>query len=169
MFDYVTPTVRILTNQAVGCARGTVLIVEDHPDSSEILSLLFSGLDYIVLEAKHGYEALRMAADTHLDLIITDLGLPEMDGLELVRRVRAENSHPKAPKIALLTAYDPKDCVVPTQQAGCDLVIGKPIDLDKFDHLLSLLPQDSKSQFCVGNSQHLHSANGNYENGFYQR
>ena len=159
MFDYATPTVRILTHdQKVSCARGTVLIVEDHPDSREILSLLFSSLGYTVLEADDGYEALRIAADTHPDLIITDFGLPEMDGLELVRRLRAKNTDSNALKIALVTAYDRKDYLAPAREAGCDLVVGKPIDLDKFDRLLDLLPPDSQTQYGVANSEHLHSA-----------
>jgi CheY-like chemotaxis protein len=153
MFDSATSTVRILTHdQKVRRARGTILIVEDHPDSREMLSLLFSSLGYTVLEAYDGHEALRIVQDTDLDLIITDLGLPEMDGLELVRRVRAGTNDSGALKIVLLTAYDRKDCLLPALQAGCDLVVGKPIDLDKFERLVNLLPQDSQSQFCISHS-----------------
>ena len=69
-----------------------------------------------------------------------------------------DDNDPNATKFALLTAYDPKDCLMPAREAGCDLVLGKPIDVDKFDHLLDLLPQNAQSEFRIADSAHLHSA-----------
>lgn len=163
MFDSSTPVLRIFTDGKDGPpSQATVLIVEDHADSREILSLLFRRVGYTVLEANDGKEGLRRVAGTHPNLIVTDLGLPEMDGLEFVRRVRAQDGNRDHLKIALLTAYDPKDYLVPALKAGCDLVVGKPIDLNTFDCIVNLLPHHSKSPFSTGNSQVHHGGHINH-------
>ena len=147
MFDSATTTVRVSNDrQDTRWSNGTVLIVEDHADSREILSFLFSRRGYTVLEAEDGYEALLLLASTAPDLIVTDLGLPEMDGFEFVRRVRAQKRNHRDLKIALVTAYDVRDCVERASFAGCDLVLAKPIDLDKVDRLVRLLPPRSESR-----------------------
>jgi CheY-like chemotaxis protein len=122
--------------------------VEDHFDSREMLSFLFKGFGYTVLEANDGNEGLQIAADTDLDLIVTDLGLPEMDGFEFVQRVRSLKSDQPDLKIALLTAYAREDCLDAALEAGCDMVLSKPIDLDKLECLISLIPSHSDSR-CV--------------------
>ena len=153
MFDSATRGVRILNEgQDDRPARGTVLIVEDHADSREILHFLFHKLGCTVLEASDGAEALRLIDDTHVDLIVTDLGLPEMGGLELVKRVRADKRNQPDLKIALVTAYDLASHLDAAFEAGCDLVLAKPIGLDEFDCLVSLLPQSTKSQFYADNT-----------------
>ena len=144
MFDSATTTVRVSNDrQDTRWSKGTVLIVEDHADSREILALLFSSRGYTVLEAEDGYEALLLLASTPPDLIVTDLGLPEMDGFEFVRRVRAQKRNQRDLKIALVTAYD-VGRTMKTAYAGCDLVLAKPIDFEKFERLVSLLPQRSQ-------------------------
>jgi CheY-like chemotaxis protein len=153
MFDSVTTTVRVSNDrQDSRWSKGSVLIVEDHRDSREILSLLFDSLGYTVLEARDGYQALRLLADTPVDLIVTDLGLPGVDGFELIKRVRAEKRNQQDLKIALVTAYDLGSCEEAARYAGCDLVLGKPIGLDKFDQLAGLLPQRAEPRPTFGRS-----------------
>jgi len=137
MFDSITPSI-----------HGSVLVVEDHADSREILTVLFRSLGCTVFEANDAEEALPLVAAKRLDLIVTDLGLPGMDGLEFVRRVRVKNGNHL--KIALLTAYNPRDFLRAARKAGCDLVLGKPIDLDKFDCLVNLI---SESESCPADAE----------------
>lgn len=160
MFDSATTSVRV-SNDRHGprWSKGTVLIVEDHADSREILSLLFHSAGYTVVEAQDGYEALLLLAHTSLDLIVTDFGLPGMDGLEFVRRVRAHKRNQRDLKIALVTAYDLGTCPEAARNAGCDLVVAKPIDMDRFNLMVSLVAQQAESQSASAEG---HACDRNY-------
>src|SRR5215216_4817462 len=95
MFDSATSTTRLQpgARHDAGPPVGTALVVEDHPDFRELLSLSLKGLGYDVLEAGDGKEALRLATakESQVNLIVTDLGLPEMDGFDLVRNIRTRD------------------------------------------------------------------------------
>ena len=119
-----------------GRLQSTALVVEDHLDSLELLSFVLKNLGYSVLEARNGKDALRIATTRQFDLLVTDLGHPEMDGLELVRRVRAVKRNQNNLKIVMLSAYDPADCAVEAIDAGCDIVLAKPIDIQKFKRVI---------------------------------
>lgn len=138
MFDPATHTANTTTGnwEANGPPQSTALVVEDHPDSLELLSFVLKSLGYSVLEARNGKDALRLATTRQFDLLVTDLGLPEMDGFELVERIRAVSQDENNPKIVMLTAYDPADCAAQAAKAGCDLVLSKPIDIQKFKRLI---------------------------------
>src|SRR5690349_12601057 len=96
MFDSATPRAQLNSD---GRQRGrpsapTALVVEDQQDFRDLLSLVLKRLGYTVLEAADGKQALRLASSTQPNLIITDLGLPQMNGLEFVRRVLPILPHP---------------------------------------------------------------------------
>jgi CheY-like chemotaxis protein len=144
MFDSTTPVVRISSHGPdAGAKKRTVLIFEDHQ------------------EADDAKEALRLISETQMDLIVTDFGLPEMDGLEFVSQAREKKRNQRDLKIALLTAYDPADYLDSALKVGCDLIISKPIDLDKVDRLIRLLPEQSGSHkvgACQLNAAHISSS-----------
>ena len=119
--------------------HGTALIVEDHSDSREFLSVFLEGLGYAVLAAEDGKEALRMVASHPVSLILTDLSLPLMDGVELVRQVRRSKHNGDDPRIVMLSAYDRNEYVASALDAGCDAVLTKPVDLDKLESVLASL------------------------------
>jgi CheY-like chemotaxis protein len=110
----------------------TILVIEDYPDSREMLRLLLDSLDYQVITAKNGQEALAIAADQHIDLILTDLGLPDMTGVTVVRRLRQQNDHLRHVPIIMLTALDSNEHYHSAIQAGCTAFFNKPLDFDRF-------------------------------------
>ena len=83
-----------------------VLIVDDYPDCSDMYGTYLALLGYRVLKATDGLEALRLALDSLPDVILMDIGLPGIDGFEVTRRLKDEQSTRPIPVIAL-TAQAP--------------------------------------------------------------
>ncbi len=114
----------------------TILVIEDEPDSREMLKLLLENLDYRVITAKNGKEGFAIAAHEHVDLILTDLGLPDMSGVTVVRRLRQQNDHLRHIPILMLTALDSNEHYRSAIEAGCTAFLNKPIDFDKLQDLI---------------------------------
>lgn len=104
----------------------TVLLVEDDLDCRTIYGRALSYGGYRVMEAATGARAMDIARNAAPTVCIVDLGLPDVDGLEVTRALRA-NPSTAAAFIVVLTAYVSDLDVVQARQAGCDLYIGKPI------------------------------------------
>ena len=101
---------------------GTVLVVEDDPDTTEIVSLYLRGDGHTVLTSADGLEGLRLARETRPDLVILDLMLPGLDGIAVCRRLREESDVP----IIMLTArVEAKDRLAGLD-IGADDYITKP-------------------------------------------
>lgn len=85
-----------------------ILVVDDEPDIVELVAMYLADAGYEVLRADTGTEALRLVAEARPDLVLLDLMLPEVDGWEVCRRLRAEGALP----VIMLTARgDPVDAV----------------------------------------------------------
>jgi YesN/AraC family two-component response regulator len=116
----------------------TVLYVEDEDDTrsqiSQILQLFFK----TVLVGVNGEEALEIYKKNHVDLIMTDLTMPRMDGLQMVKEIRAINS---LQHIIVLTAHNSSENLMATIDLQLDGFLLKPIKMDK---LLDLLYKVSK-------------------------
>jgi CheY-like chemotaxis protein len=107
-----------------------LLLVEDHPLSAEALRRLLEGKTGCrVTVAFDGIQALSMAQADPPDLVLLDLGLPGMDGLELARRLRALPPTQGLPLVALTASVDPKDHQ-DALAAGCTAVLTKPPELE---------------------------------------
>jgi CheY-like chemotaxis protein len=112
-----------------------VLIVDDHPDTAEVLAVLFHMLGHEARCALRGRDALQLAREIDPDLILLDIGLPDITGYEVVRALRADQRRPER-FIAAVTGHClPKD-VSRSTQAGFDQHISKPIDLGKVRQVL---------------------------------
>jgi CheY-like chemotaxis protein len=109
----------------------TILVIEDYPDSCEMLKVLLESLDYRVITAGNGNKALALAAREHIDLILTDFELPDMDGVTLVRLLRELNDHLRGIPVIMLTARDGDEHRNSAIQAGCTAFLGKPLDFDE--------------------------------------
>lgn len=120
-----------------------ILVIEDYRDSREMLTLLLESLDYRVLAASNGREAIKLAANQP-DLIITDFGLPDMDGLRVVRRIRKLNNRLKYVPIIMLTARERDGWYGPAIKAGCTEFVTKPPDFEKFRVLLEKLLRQNR-------------------------
>ena len=102
-----------------------ILVVDDNEDNRQILNDLLSGAGYEVIEAVAGEDAVRLAGERVPDLILMDIQLPGMNGLEATRRIKAEQRLARIPVIAVtsfaLTGDDAK-----ARAAGCDNYVSKP-------------------------------------------
>jgi CheY-like chemotaxis protein len=101
-------------------------VVEDESDAVELLSRVLATRGASVTSARDASSALAFALPNPPDVIVTDLGLPDMDGYELVRRVRAE--HGGGVGIVALTGFAAKDYEC-TPSAGFDERLTKPVDI----------------------------------------
>jgi CheY-like chemotaxis protein len=107
-----------------------VLIVEDNEMNRDMLTrrLLRKGFD--VVHAANGREGIEAAAREHPDVILMDLSLPEIDGLEAARQLKAHEDTRGIPIIAL-TAHAMANDRLRAFEAGCDEYETKPVDLDR--------------------------------------
>jgi sigma-B regulation protein RsbU (phosphoserine phosphatase) len=106
------------------------LIAEDDRDQREALSLLLHSEGYDVVEAASGIEAWHEFEQSRFTLVLSDWLMPELDGLELCRRIRA-TERPYYPYVILLTALRGKDHFLQAMSAGIDDFISKPFDADE--------------------------------------
>jgi DNA-binding response OmpR family regulator len=102
-------------------ARGSVLVVDDEPTIAEVVSRYLERAGYRTAVAHDGAEALAHAARRRPDLVVLDLMLPGVDGLEVLRRLREE---PAPPGVILLTAKgEESDRVIGLRQGADDYVV----------------------------------------------
>lgn len=105
-------------------SHGTVLVVDDEPTISEVVSRYLERAGYDAPTAGDGLEALRLAARFEPDLVVLDLMLPELDGFEVLRRLRADREEPTP--VILLTAKGENDDRLVGLRRGADDYVVKP-------------------------------------------
>lgn len=108
-------------------SKGKILIVDDKPGNLKLARVLLRAEDYTVLTASDAEEALAALRKDRPDLILMDVQLPGMDGLELTRRLKADPAT-KDIKILAVTAYAMRGDEQRAFEAGCDGYVSKPID-----------------------------------------
>jgi CheY-like chemotaxis protein len=111
--------------------RGTpiILVIEDYSESRILLSAWLRGKGYKVVEAKDGKEGVQQANRVTPDLILMDLTLPEIDGVEATRQIRGRHLLAHTPIFAI-SAYANREVKSDAVAAGCTEVFEKPLDLD---------------------------------------
>lgn len=112
--------------------RQIVLIVEDEAPIAEALSYFVEDAGYMAIVAADGKAGLELALRHRPALIITDLMMPQMGGLEFIHLLLGELGQ-GAPPIVLMTAADTRFA----KDAGADIILKKPFDLTKVEALLS--------------------------------
>ena len=113
-----------------------ILIVEDDPLSMKMLRILLRPYGYSLLEATDGEEALKVARSDKPDLIIMDLRLPKVSGLEVTRQLRQMSDFSHIAIIAI-TAYAMKGDKEKAISAGCDAYLAKPINTRELPRLIT--------------------------------
>jgi two-component system, cell cycle response regulator DivK len=113
----------------------TVLIAEDNRDVREMMTFMIHTHGYEVLEAEDGSQAVEKTKQYHPDLVLMDIMMPVMDGLEATRIIREFEEFEKVPIVAV-TAYG-KSCYQKAIEAGCTDVIDKPLDFEIIQPLLN--------------------------------
>src|SRR5216110_3764412 len=108
-----------------------VLIVEDNELNMKLFNDLLEAHGYYTLQTKDGVEALRMARAHRPDLILMDIQLPEVSGLEVTKWLKEDDELRKIPVIAV-TAFAMKGDEEKIRQGGCEAYISKPISVPRF-------------------------------------
>ena len=117
----------------------TVLVVEDDPTILQLLEVNFEMEGYIVLRAEDGEQGLAVAHESRPDAIVSDVMMPKMSGLELVRALKAANDT-KAIPVILLSAKAQGADVRLGLEAGADDYVTKPFEpLDLIDRVSAVL------------------------------
>lgn len=105
----------------------TVLVIDDEPQIVRALTTTLQASRYDVLSANSGEEGLALAAAEQPALIVLDLGLPDMDGAEVIRRLRTWSEVP----VIVLSVRDAQDEKVGALDAGADDYVTKPFDVEE--------------------------------------
>jgi len=113
-----------------------VLIVEDNPMNMRLIEMILKSDDYLLLKATDGEEALTIAAIDHPDLVLMDIRLPKLNGLEVAKRLRKNAQFSHMPIIAL-TAHAMKGDEEKAIEAGCDRYVSKPINTRQLPRLVA--------------------------------
>ncbi len=105
--------------------RPLVLVVEDYQDAREMYAEYLEFAGFRVAQARNGLEALEQAFELKPDVILMDLALPQMDGWEATRRLKADERTKTIPVVAL-TGHALAGHAEGARQAGCDTFVTKP-------------------------------------------
>lgn len=108
----------------------TILIVDDYSPNHRLLSFVLEQSGYAVVTALDGQQALERLAELPVDLIVTDLTMPKMDGLALVEHVRGDTRYCGLPVI-MLTASSREQDQVRARGAGVSAFLTKPFDSEE--------------------------------------
>lgn len=138
----VFKTVReiILTSEAVSAALyPTVLVAEDSVDTRIMLKRAFELKGYRVFEAEDGKQALDMARRFRPNLLVIDLNMPVLDGLETIRKFRRFEGEGIHTPIIAITAYDVYGMEEAALETGCNIYLSKPLNMEELDRAVKSL------------------------------
>ena len=107
----------------------TILLVDDSPTILKLLRHVLLQAGYLVTTANDGLEAIDILKDTQVDLVITDVNMPRLDGLSLISRLRRSESTRDLPMVVLSSQQGQRDQSL-GKGAGADLYLGKPVTPD---------------------------------------
>lgn len=120
----------------------TVLIVEDNELNMKLFNDLLEAHGYITLQSRSGMEAIDLARAHKPDLILMDIQLPEVSGLEVTKWIKEDDDLKAIPVIAV-TAFAMKGDEERIRQGGCEAYISKPISVTSFLKTVSSFLQDT--------------------------
>lgn len=109
------------------------LIVDDEPDILELLEITLGRMEIDCRKALNFNEAVKLLDKTHFDLCLTDMRLPDGDGLDLVQRIQKE--HPNLP-VAVITAHGNMETAIEALKKGAFDFVSKPVDLNLLRNLV---------------------------------
>jgi two-component system, chemotaxis family, chemotaxis protein CheY len=103
-----------------------ILIVDDSPTIRKLIGYILKKQEYIISEAEDGIDAMEKLGSLEADLVIVDLNMPNMDGIQFVKSLRSNYYHMDTPVIMLTTTKD-EDLKRDALQAGVNLFLNKPV------------------------------------------
>ena len=114
-----------------------ILVVEDDADVREVISATLRHAGYEVLEAEHAFAAICAMVRAGADLVLTDIRMPIIDGLGLVRELKSHEDTRHVPIVAV-TGFDTPESRTAAREAGCAGYITKPIDAREFPNQVGM-------------------------------
>ena len=125
-----------------------ILYIEDHPDNMTLVRRILQAESYTLIEARTGFQGILIAENQPVDMILLDLNLPDIDGYEVARRLRASRKHElKTVPIIAVTANAMKGDSQKALDAGCNLYVSKPINIqDLLEKIKANLSSESQIQ-----------------------
>ena len=118
-----------MSNKPTNSKIKSILIVDDEPTARTLLRLILLRAAYTVVEARDGYEALKKLEETAVDLVLLDVMMPGMDGIEVCEQIRAAEKTAVVP-VLLLSAKTDTLSIRRGLSAGANLYLTKPISPD---------------------------------------
>lgn len=112
-----------------------IVVIEDHEDTADLMHELLRDAGHEVRVALTGEEGLLAVRALDAEVVLCDVGLPDIDGYEVARRLRADSATARA-RLVALTGYDGDDEAQRAREAGFDQHVVKPIDPQTLDALL---------------------------------
>jgi two-component system, cell cycle response regulator DivK len=131
-----------------GHPRKRILVVEDNPLNMKLFSAMIAAEGYEVLQANDGHCGIDMAHRQHPDLIILDIQLPGMNGIEVTQSLKADAETHDIPIIAT-TAYAAQSDEETILASGCDAYMAKPIAISQFLELIASFMARTAPQACT--------------------
>ncbi|HEY6217592.1 MAG TPA: response regulator [Pyrinomonadaceae bacterium] len=128
-----------MSRAAAAILYPTVLVAEDSEDTRIMLKRAFELKGYRVFEAEDGQQALEMARQYRPSLMVIDLNMPVLDGLETIKHFRELEGEGEHVPIIAITAYDVYGMEEAALESGSNLYLSKPLDLEEFDRALRSL------------------------------
>lgn len=121
-----------------------VLIIEDNRDGADSLRLLLEFFGYEVAVARTGPQGVQAASDWHPDIILSDIGLPGMNGYEVASALRHDPATARTPLVAI-SGYGDEETLQRAQEAGFDYFFTKPADPTDLLHLIGTETETDES------------------------
>jgi PAS domain S-box-containing protein len=142
-FRTTQPPVTTLEAQPRPVGEQCVLVVDDNVDAAETMALLLDALGYKASVAHGGLSAIEAVKAQDPDVVLLDIGLPDLSGYEVAKRLRAEMINP--PPLIAITGYGQASDRETSLEAGFRAHLTKPVDIDKLTALLEQLLETSRS------------------------
>ncbi|MBI5874391.1 MAG: sigma-54-dependent Fis family transcriptional regulator, partial [Deltaproteobacteria bacterium] len=108
--------------------QGTILIVDDEKGQREILKTILANQGYEVLTSHNGMDALRLFRETRFDAVLTDLKMPGLDGIALLKKILKENTQTT---VVIMTAHGTINSAVEAMKLGAFDYLIKPFEMDE--------------------------------------
>lgn len=125
--------------QAADQSKRCILVVDDHDDTLRSMKMLLNRLGYEVLAAENMTDALRIAQERHFDILLSDIGLPDGNGLELLKKLRAIRN---VPALAL-SGFGMDEDIDRSREAGFSDHLTKPVSIDRLQAAIAQLEADA--------------------------
>jgi CheY-like chemotaxis protein len=141
-FSWGNPAIKtreVTGSQAVAAGKRRILVVDDHGDTLRSMQLLLRRLGYEVLAAENMTDALQIAEEQPFDILLSDIGLPDGSGLELLKRIRQTR---EVPALAL-SGFGMDEDIERSRDAGFSDHLIKPVNIDRLQAAIAQLEEQN--------------------------